>query len=249
VSQPRGAHRAASTPEVSASPWSRLRAAVGARWQGRPRGRHAAPRRYAVRRGGTYAVAGLTTLGLAGALAWNGELPATAQVAALIPQVTASAQGAGGDSDGRADASRPPSVPVGSWLAARAREVQQAERSAAQAKAAAAAEAAAKALAAAQADPRGTARQLAADRGWTGAEFGCLETLWTKESHWSHTATNPSSGAYGIPQSLPAEKMATAGADWKVNPATQITWGLGYIKAAYGTPCRALNFHLGHNWY
>jgi len=77
----------------------------------------------------------------------------------------------------------------------------------------------------------------------------CLKTLWTKESDWTTTATNASSGAYGIVQSLPAEKMASAGADYLTNYRTQINWGLNYIKQSYQSPCGAWNFHLSHNWY
>ena len=71
----------------------------------------------------------------------------------------------------------------------------------------------------------------------------CLQKLWTKESDWKTTATNASSGAYGVVQSLPAEKMASAGADYMTNYRTQINWGLDYVKARYGSPCGALNFH------
>ena len=73
--------------------------------------------------------------------------------------------------------------------------------------------------------------------------------LWQKESNWRYTARNPSSGAYGIPQSLPGSKMASAGADWQTNPATQIKWGLGYIAARYGTPCSAWAHSQQVNWY
>ncbi|MCK0118105.1 ubiquitin-like domain-containing protein [Isoptericola sp. S6320L] len=92
-------------------------------------------------------------------------------------------------------------------------------------------------------------QQMAAARGWTGGEWTCLESLWTKESGWSHTAANPSSGAYGIPQSLPGSKMATAGADWQTNPATQISWGLDYIAGRYGSPCGAWGHSQANNWY
>jgi hypothetical protein len=70
-------------------------------------------------------------------------------------------------------------------------------------------------------------------------QMSCLDKLWTKESGWNHRARNPSSGAYGIPQSYPGNKMKSAGADWQTNPATQIKWGLGYIKSRYGDPCGA----------
>ena len=101
-------------------------------------------------------------------------------------------------------------------------------------------------------DPAGAqayaASQLGA-YGWGADQMQCLQTLWTKESDWETTATNASSGAYGIVQSLPAEKMASAGADYLTNYRTQINWGLNYVKERYGSPCGALNFHLAHNWY
>jgi hypothetical protein len=92
-------------------------------------------------------------------------------------------------------------------------------------------------------------RKLAADRGWGDSEFSCLEKLWDKESRWKHTAKNPSSGAYGIPQSLPGDKMASVGPDWETNPETQIKWGLGYIKDRYGSPCEAWGHSQTHGWY
>lgn len=80
-------------------------------------------------------------------------------------------------------------------------------------------------------------------------QFACLNKLWNKESGWNYRAENRSSGAYGIPQSLPGSKMATFGADWKTNPATQIKWGLDYIKKRYDTPCGAWNQSVQHNSY
>ena len=73
--------------------------------------------------------------------------------------------------------------------------------------------------------------------------------LWAGESGWRWNAENPSSGAYGIPQALPGSKMASAGADWQTNPATQIEWGLGYIRDVYGSPCGAWGFKQSHGWY
>ncbi len=96
---------------------------------------------------------------------------------------------------------------------------------------------------------RDIGRQMAAARGWTGSQWTCLESLWTKESGWNHLAENPSSGAYGIPQALPGSKMGTAGSDWATNPATQIEWGLGYIAGRYGTPCGAWSHSQANNWY
>lgn len=86
-------------------------------------------------------------------------------------------------------------------------------------------------------------------RGWTGSgQWGCLESLWQRESGWRATAANPS-GAYGIPQALPGSKMASAGADWRTNPETQIRWGLGYIADRYGTPCGAWSHSQSNGWY
>ena len=107
------------------------------------------------------------------------------------------------------------------------------------------------AVAAAQDDPQGVARRVMGEYGFGADQFGCLQQLWTGESNWNYAAQNAASGAYGIPQALPASKMASAGADWRTNPETQIRWGLGYIKAAYGTPCGALGFWNSHypHWY
>lgn len=136
-----------------------------------------------------------------------------------------------------------------------------AEEAAAAAAAAAAAEAqrqaeaaaaAAAALAAANTvdGAKATARQLAASQyGWGDGQFSCLESLWTKESGWNYEAYNSSSGATGIPQSLPGNKMATFGADWQTNATTQIAWGLDYIKRAYGTPCSAWGHSQATDWY
>ncbi len=101
-------------------------------------------------------------------------------------------------------------------------------------------------------DP-GTAQAIAyrmvTARGWNSNEFDCLVALWNRESHWNVYSLNTSSGAYGIPQALPGNKMASVGADWATNPATQITWGLGYITARYGTPCGAWNHSQAKGWY
>jgi len=95
--------------------------------------------------------------------------------------------------------------------------------------------------------PRAIARDMLAKRGQSD-QFGCLDNLWTRESGWRTTASNPS-GAYGIPQALPGSKMASAGDDWRTNPATQIRWGLGYIDGRYGTPCNAWAHFQSRGWY
>ena len=108
-------------------------------------------------------------------------------------------------------------------------------------------------------DPAGSnealANQMAASGyGWTGSETTCLDELWTRENAaWDPTQWNlGGSGAYGIPQALPAAKMASAGADYMTNPATQIRWGLGYVaNTPYGThtPCGAWTHEEADGWY
>lgn len=98
-------------------------------------------------------------------------------------------------------------------------------------------------------DPRSIARGMVAAEGWSSTQFGCLDQLWHHESGWRVTAENPYSGAYGIPQALPASKMASAGPDWRTNATTQIEWGLDYIDARYGSPCAAWGHFQGNNWY
>ncbi|MCU1481590.1 MAG: lytic transglycosylase protein [Subtercola sp.] len=75
--------------------------------------------------------------------------------------------------------------------------------------------------------------------GWGSDQFSCLVSLWNRESGWRVNAYNEDGGAYGIPQSLPGDKMATAGSDWRTNYQTQINWGLSYIQRSYGSPCGA----------
>jgi hypothetical protein len=98
-------------------------------------------------------------------------------------------------------------------------------------------------------NPRRFARALAAEHGWTGTQFQCLDRLWTRESGWNYRAVNRSSGAYGIAQSLPGSKMAAVGADWRTNAITQIKWGLNYIDDRYGTPCGAWAHSQSTGWY
>lgn len=80
-------------------------------------------------------------------------------------------------------------------------------------------------------------------------QFSCFSWIVSRESGWSVTATNPSSGAYGLGQALPGDKMASAGPDWQTNPATQIKWTLGYMDERYGSPCDAQGFWESHGWY
>ena len=92
------------------------------------------------------------------------------------------------------------------------------------------------------------AKRMNALKGWGGC-WGSLLTMWNHESGWNEHAANPSSGAYGIPQALPGSKMASAGSDWRNNAMTQISWGLGYVGARYGNPCKAWSFWQAHHWY
>ena len=85
--------------------------------------------------------------------------------------------------------------------------------------------------------------------GWSEYDFQCLVNLWNKESEWDPNCHNNSSGAHGIPQALPASKMASEGADYYTNGYTQIRWGLKYIKERYGSPSNAWSHFQSHNWY
>jgi hypothetical protein len=109
-----------------------------------------------------------------------------------------------------------------------------------------------RAISNARRDPKAAARVLMLDHGWTSdSQYNCLVNLWTGESGWRWNAENASSGAYGIPQSLPASKMSKFGSDYRTNPITQIRWGLWYIEASYGNPCNAWSTWLSRSphWY
>jgi len=90
---------------------------------------------------------------------------------------------------------------------------------------------------------------IAQKYSWNQAQFGCLVSLWNRESHWNHAARNRNSGAYGIPQAMPGSKMSQFGADWQTNPVTQIKWGANYISRRYNTPCGALSHSNSTGWY
>jgi hypothetical protein len=86
--------------------------------------------------------------------------------------------------------------------------------------------------------------------GWRAKyEFRYVKWIWNRESSWNKYATNPYSGAYGIPQALPAYKMASAGRNWRTSATTQIRWGLRYIRARYGSPRRAWEHEIDFGWY
>jgi hypothetical protein len=86
-------------------------------------------------------------------------------------------------------------------------------------------------------------------RNWDESEFTCLVDLWNRESHWNYRAKNVSSGAYGIPQALPGNKMNAAGNDWRTNAETQIVWGLDYISERYTSACDAWAHSERTGWY
>ncbi|MGW1405074.1 aggregation-promoting factor C-terminal-like domain-containing protein [Streptomyces sp. NPDC002403] len=95
------------------------------------------------------------------------------------------------------------------------------------------------------ASAQATAKSMIGD----AAQFRCFSNIVQRESGWNHHATNASSGAYGLVQALPGSKMASAGADWRTNPTTQIKWGVDYMKSRYGSPCAAWSFWQANHWY
>ncbi|WP_329465417.1 transglycosylase SLT domain-containing protein [Streptomyces sp. NBC_01431] len=105
------------------------------------------------------------------------------------------------------------------------------------------------AMAAVPAQAAPTSAQAIAQQMMPSDQFQCFSNIVNHESGWNPSATNASSGAYGLVQALPGSKMASAGADWKSNPATQIKWGLNYMKERYGSPCGAWNFWQQNSWY
>ena len=97
---------------------------------------------------------------------------------------------------------------------------------------------------------KAVARQIIAQKyRWSDRQFTCLDNLWTKESHWNYKAHNYKSGAHGIPQALPANKMEIISTDWRKNPVTQMRWGLRYIEIRYETPCKAWAKFKRSNYY
>ncbi|MBF4992809.1 hypothetical protein ITX31_01615 [Arthrobacter gandavensis] len=200
----------------------------------------------------------------------TGNSPEPDADAAPQPEAGQSASAEAGSPAGQADAEQQAAEQEAADEQAASAEAQaqaaaarEAEAAAAAAEKAAAEKAAAEQAAAEEAariaaasvpvdDPAGAkayAASVLSSHGWDASQMTCLDTLWNKESEWLTSATNASSGAYGIPQALPGTKLATAGGDWQTNYRTQVNWGLTYIESRYGTPCSALNFHYANNWY
>jgi hypothetical protein len=194
----------------------------------------------------------VATLALGGALAVGTAVPALA--ATTAPSSGSVRTGTGSASSG-VMASPAHTVEAPQWVTA-FQDVQASlagqQQSDAKAVAAHAAyEHAAQAVAeqkAASGDPRTIAKSMLAQYGWDASQFSYLNQLWFHESNWQVNAAN-ASGAYGIPQALPGSQMASAGADWQTNPATQIKWGLNYIKGRYGSPSGAWTHEQSNNWY
>ncbi|MFD0364041.1 lytic transglycosylase domain-containing protein [Nocardia sp. GCM10030253] len=80
-------------------------------------------------------------------------------------------------------------------------------------------------------------------------DFWAFDNVIMRESSWDFLAVNPTSGAYGLGQALPPEKMASHGADWPFNPVTQIRWTYDYMNKVYGSPAGAWAFWQQHHWY
>ncbi|MCX5208955.1 lytic transglycosylase domain-containing protein [Kitasatospora sp. NBC_00240] len=222
-------------------------------------------------------ITGVTTIALAGAATLSLALPQDSATAEAVTTVTtASVDGlpatptaeepqAQTDAAQAADAAAKLKAEADAAAAAQARTdaeaKAQSDAAAAQAQAKAQADAKAKADAAAAASRSqqrsalnsaaaftGTPQQIAAQIVPAG-QLQCFNNIIERESNWKVTATNPSSGAYGLVQALPGSKMAAAGADWRTNPATQIKWGLSYMNATYGSPCGAWKFWQVHHAY
>ena len=133
--------------------------------------------------------------------------------------------------------------------AAKATAQQAAQQQAAQQQAAQQTTAQQPAASAPSGSPQQIAEQMLSQFGWSSGQFSCLQPLWALESGWNIYASNPSSGAYGIPQALPGSRMASAGPDWQSDAATQIRWGLTYIQGTYGSPCAAWSHEEADGWY
>ncbi|WP_332262204.1 aggregation-promoting factor C-terminal-like domain-containing protein [Kitasatospora mediocidica] len=153
--------------------------------------------------------------------------------------------------DARPGLDLPRSAPhaVGLRPGRRAAAERPAQQAPAPAAPAAPAASAAPAAVAAPADNSASSLQALAASIVPADQLASFDQIITHESGWDVTATNPSSGAYGLPQALPGNKMASAGSDWQTNPATQIKWALSYMNATYGSPNQAWAFWQTHNAY
>jgi len=71
-------------------------------------------------------------------------------------------------------------------------------------------------------------------------DWGYVNFIIHRESRWTYTAVNRSSGAYGLCQALPASRMYEAGPDWRYNPVTQLRWCHSYAMSRYHEGSRML---------
>jgi hypothetical protein len=228
---------------------------------------HRTPKITLIAAGSALALAGIAAGTLA---AWPGDTPAASASLAVAASLAGSRNVAASAATDHVMAASVHQLKVSGAAARQAAQhrviARERARNAARAKAAAARAAAARAAAArkrqAPATPAATAQPVTASGspqqiaegmlgsyGWSASQFSCLQPLWNAESGWNASASNPSSGAYGIPQALPGSKMASAGPDWQTSAATQIRWGLGYIRSVYGSPCAAWSHEQGYGWY
>ncbi|AUY52877.1 transglycosylase SLT domain-containing protein [Streptomyces sp. CB01881] len=212
--------------------------------------------------GGNVAEAAAPVAGVAG-VSVDGQ-PAAEQ--AQVPQADAAAAQAQAQAQAQADAAAAAAAAAAQAQADAAAAAAQAQaQAAAQTQAAAEAKAQADAKAKADADAAasrsqeraklnakpsysGSPREIAAQIVPAG-QLQCFSNIVSHESTWNPLAVNASSGAYGLVQALPGSKMASAGSDWRTNPATQIKWGLDYMNSRYGSPCAAWSFWQAHHWY
>ncbi|MFD5920053.1 lytic transglycosylase domain-containing protein [Kitasatospora sp. NPDC058201] len=211
----------------------------------------------------TLVVAGAATAALAIPQTGTAVAEAAAPVAAVSVDGQPVADQAQADTEARAAADAQAQAQAESDAAAAAAQAQAEAQAQADAQAQAQAQADAKAKADAEAAasrsqeraalnskpvPSGSPREIAA-RIVPAGQLQCFSNIVARESSWNVTATNASSGAYGLVQALPASKMASAGSDWRTNAATQIKWGLDYMNSRYGSPCGAWSFWQSHHWY
>jgi hypothetical protein len=193
------------------------------------------------------AVTGLTALAAVDAGAWGAETPerTVTRIADLLPEasVARSAKPAGERAKEIKRKHRRQAARAARLAREKAARAARAAREAQQ-------EQASRSRTSYSGDPRGIAASMAASQyGWAADQFSCLDSLWSRESGWDVHASNPTSGAYGIPQALPGSKMGAYGSDWADNPTTQIQWGLAYIRSSYGTPCGAWSEFQSQGWY
>ncbi|MFD0405284.1 transglycosylase SLT domain-containing protein [Kitasatospora sp. NPDC127116] len=204
-------------------------------------------------------ITGVATLVVASAAAAALAIPQAGNATGAAPVAAVSVDSEPVADQGRADAA---ATAAAAEQAAQEAQAKAAADAAAQAEAQAQADAKAKAdadaaasrsqerqnLTSAPAAYSGTPQQIAAQIVPAG-QLQCFSNIVFRESSWNPLAVNASSGAYGLVQALPGSKMASAGADWRTNPATQIKWGLNYMNTRYGSPCAAWSFWQAHHWY